>query len=324
MRVIGQAWSFLRARARGSNRFPPGLAVAVLVLVLVVLLMPLAWPWDGRLLKALENASHIPLFLVAMLAALSLIQPRIHWVNFWKLLAGGVGVAMGVEVVQAVTGRDPDVGDAFYSALGCWAAVLLWFSTHTARRGLILGAWLLCSLVLVPCVLPASLILADRAHARLSFPLMASFEGRSEIGRWWPNGVRLSRVTHQVTQGRHALRVSVPRAKTTYPGLFMADGVRDWRGYRQLCFDVYLSGGSERLIWVRADDRLGHPPYAERAQTQLSLMPGANRICLDLDTFLRTPEGRPLEAAHIVLWGLFFESAQSGDSLVLDHIRLSR
>lgn len=104
----------------------------------------------------------------------------------------------------------------------------------------------------------------------------------------------------------------------------MADGVRDWRGYRQLCFDLYLTGGSSRMIWPRADDRLGNPPYAERAQTQVSLVPGANSICLDIDTFLRTPDGRPLDPSHVVLWGLFFDSAQGGESVFLDHVRLTR
>lgn len=321
--MIGQAWRrWLLLRPRSDRS--PWLALGVIMVIVLLLLMPWSWPWDGRLLKSVENAAHTPLYLLASLAGLSLLRPRINWSNFGKLMAGGGGVAITMELVQGLTGRDPDIGDAFFSALGCGAAVLLWFSTHTARRGLILGAWALCGLFLMVVALPSALILADRVHARLSFPLLASFEGRSEIGRWWTHGVRVSRVTHQATHGRHALRVSVQRAKTSYPGLFMADGVRDWRGYRQLCLDVYLTGGSARMIWLRADDRLGNPPYAERAQTQVSLVPGANSICLDLDAFLRTPDGRPLEVSHMVLWGLFFDSVQGGESIFLDHVRLTR
>jgi hypothetical protein len=324
MAVSGQVWRRWAILSQSPSRLPPWLAVGVMGLVLLLLLMPLTWPWDGRLLKALENASHVPLYLVASLAGLTLLRPRITWSNLRKLLAAGVGLSIAVELLQALTGRDPDLGDAVYSVLGSWAAVLLWFSTHTARRVLILGAWALCGLVLLPVALPPAFILADRAHARFSFPLLASFEGRSEVGRWWSHGVRLTRVPNQATHARNALRVSVLRGKSSYPGLFMADGVRDWRGYRQLCFDLYLTGGSERALWVRADDRLGNPPYAERAQTQVNLLPGANSICLDLDSFLRTPDGRALDPSQIVLWGLFLDAPKGGESFFLDHVRLTR
>lgn len=322
--MSGQAWRRWLISPQAPRRWSPWSAAGVIVVVILLLLMPVSWPWDGRLLKSLENATHVPLGLAFSLAGLSMARPRINWSNLRKLLAGGVGLAVATEALQGLTGRDPDIVDALFSTLGCWFGVLLWFSTHTSRRGLILGAWALCGLTLVAVALPSALILADRVHARLSFPLLASFEGRSEVGRWWTHGVRVSRVSHQATQGRHALRVSVQRAKTGYPGLFMADGVRDWRGYRQLCFDLYLTGGSARMIWLRADDRLGNPPYAERAQAQVSLVPGANSICLDLDSFLRTPAGRPLDLSHIVLWGLFFDSAQGGESIFLDHVRLAR
>ena len=99
---------------------------------------------------------------------------------------------------------------------------------------------------------------------------------------------------------------------------------RDWTGFHQLCFDLYLTGGEERSIWVRADDQPGYPPYADRAQSLVSLSPGANSICLDLDTFLVTPGGRALDRTRIMRWGMFYETAGTEGSFFLDHVRLVR
>lgn len=308
----------------GRARLQAAAALVVVLGVVLLLVVPLPLPWDGRLMQALEKASHVPLFMAGTGAVLWLIRPRITWDNLWRLLGVVAAVAVGSEVLQAFTRRDPGVWDALFSALGGGMAVLLWYSFHTERRGLIMGAWVLCALLGLTVVVPPVLVLADRAHAHLSFPLLASFEGRSEVGRWWSHAGRLSRVPAQATHGNHALRVALNRARARYPGLFMTDGPRDWSGYRQLCFDLYLTGGMERSLWVRADDRLGNPPYEARAQTQVTLVPGANSICLDLDSFLRTPDGHSLDQRHIVRWGMFFDTAQGGESFFLDHIRLTR
>ena len=320
----GTIWKRLRQLASGTHPHRRWIACAVLALLALSLMMPLALPWDGRLMEAVESAAHFPIFLVAAWSVLLLLQPRVNWPTLRYLAAGVVLAVCLVEVLQYFTHRDPDWRDAVYGCLGGWTGLLLWFSLHSARRLLILGAWLLALLFALPTVVPAMLILADRAHARLSFPLLTSFEGRSEVGRWWSHDCRLSRVNAQVTHGQTSLRVALHKPRATYPGLFMTDGVRDWSGYRQLCFDLYLTGGSERAIWLRADDRVGNPTYEDRAQTLITLVPGANSICLDLDAFLVTPSGRPLLRQHIVQWGLFFDAAQGGESFFLDHIRLMR
>lgn len=320
----GTIWKGLRQLASGTSFHRRWSAVVLLVFLLLMLLIPLSLPWDGRLMEAVENAAHFPVFLLGALAALVLLRPRINWTTLRFLAAGVVVTVSAVEVLQYFTHRDPDWRDAIYGMLGGWSGVLLWYSLHSARRVLILGAWTMCLLFTLPIVVPPMLILADRAHARLSFPLLASFEGRSEVGRWWSHACRLSRVNAQVTHGQKSLRVALYKPRVNYPGLFMTDGVRDWTGYRQLCFDLYLTGGAERSIWLRADDRTGNPPYQERAQTLIALVPGANSICLDLDSFLVTPSGRSLQRNHIVQWGLFFDSAQGGESFFLDHVRLMR
>jgi hypothetical protein len=299
-------------------------ASALIVAVVSLLILPLSLPFDGRLMRAAETAAHFPLFLILFWAWATLAGPGRTWPAFRRSLAGVALASVILELLQILTHRDPDLMDALFSILGGWSAVLLWYSLHTWHRLLAMGARALVLLLAVAACVPSLLILADRAYAHASFPLLASFEGRSEIGRWWENECRLSRVAMQNTHGKKALRVAVARPCRAYPGLFMTDVYRDWSAYRQLCFDLYLTGSSERALWVRADDRSDYPPYGDRAQTLITLVPGANSICLDLDSFLVTPGGRSMNRSRVMSWGMFFESAQGGETFFIDNIRLVR
>lgn len=313
----------LRRRwAAGASRL--FFACVVLMAIAALLVLPFPHPFDGRLIKAMETAAHFPLFAAGFFAWSLLVQPRRNWPALRLLLVGVALVAIAFELLQALTGRDPDALDALFSSLGGWAAVLWWYSTHTYHRLLALGARAMALLMGLAVGVPSSLIVADRIYARASFPLLASFEGRSEVGRWWEDECDISRVEQQATHGRYALRVALAKSPRSYPGLFMSDLPRDWTGYRQLCFDLYLTGGSERALWIRADDQPGYPPYGDRAQTLISLSPGPNSICLDLASFLATPSGRPLDRAQIMRWGMFFEAPLGGESFFLDHVRLVR
>ena len=311
-------------RWRPDFAWPTWVAGAVVGAVIGSLLWPIHLPFDGRLIKAMETAAHFPLFFGGVMAWLFLTKPVPSWPGLRLLGVGVMLSAVALELAQLLTHRDPNLLDTFFSTLGGWSAVLIWYSLHTRRRGLILGAWSLCALLALLVGLPSLLILADRAHAHLTFPLLASFEGRSELGRWWGDDCRLARVKAQSTHGEYAMRVALARPRTSYPGVFMTDGHRDWSGHRRLSFDVYLTGGSERILWVRVDDRRDYPPYGDRAQTMVNLVPGANSVSLDLDTLLQTPGGRPLDRTQIRRWGMFFEDAQGGESFFLDHVRLTR
>lgn len=298
--------------------------LAVLIAVVALFVLPIPLPFDGRLIKALETAAHYPLFLGGVLAWCFLFRPAPTWPALRLSLAGVTVVAIVLELVQALAHRDPNLEDTFFSALGGWSALLVWYSLHTTRRWFSLGAWCLCLLLGLLTCLPPALILADRAYAYAAFPLLASFEGRSEVGRWWGHECRLTRVNAQYTHGRYALRVALDKPRSAYPGLFMTDGRLDWRGYNRLCMDIYLTGGSECTLWLRADDQRRNPDYHDRAQTMINLTPGANSICLELDSFLRTPSGRALDRSHLTRWGLFFDAPRGGESIFLDQIRLAR
>jgi len=301
------------------------LAVATSALfVLLLLVVPTPWSVDGRLSRAILSAAHFPLFALVGSAAMLLMPAPNRRIRRRRALLVSAALAVGVEILQALTGREPGLRDGLTSTAGATAAIFLWASWWSGSRlSIAVARGVALVLALLACV-PTGLVLADRVQARLSYPVIASFEGRSELGRWWGHYARLGRVTSQATHGRHALRAVIFKSRGAYPGLFMTDGPRDWGEYGRLCFDVYLVGNAERSIWVRVDDRADYPPYDDRAQTMVTLVPGPNSVCLDLASLLRTPSGRALNRQSIRRWGLFFDDAQGGETFFLDHIRLSR
>ena len=305
-----------------ARRVSPRTWIAVAaVCALMALVLPATWSYSGRLFYAAGAAAGFPLFFAVGLAVM-LWMPGSRSLRFRRSALAVSLLAVAVECLQAVTGRDPRWMHGLVLVVGGVAGILWEEGSHSARRWRFLATRGLVLLLALLAGLPVALVMADRSQAYLSFPLLSSFEGRSEVGRWWSHNCRMGRVASQATHGRHALRVVVLKSRSRYPGLFMNDVPRDWSGYPRLCLDVYLAGSAERALWIRADDRPGYPPYDDRAQTMIYLSPGANSVCLDLASFLVTPSGRPLDRTHIARWGLFLDDARGGETLFLDHIRL--
>lgn len=310
--------------ARSSHAARRSFCALTLLAVALMLLCPVPFRTEGRLFSAVENLAHFPLFFALTWALEELLPAR--WRGGWHRWPAALVVLLAglFEAGQWFTGRDPGLADASMAIAGGWAAIAWRIRCETIRRSAALLAYGFALVLAVAALTPATRVLVDRAQARLAFPLLSSFETRLEIGRWWSHGVRLSRVTQQATEGRHALRIAVGRSRVTYPGIFLSDLPRDWGGYREICFDIFLAAGAPRTLWVRADDRADYPPYDDRAQTAIVLTPGPNRVALDMTTFLRTPHGRPLEFERIRRFGIFLDQHDGSETLFLDHVRLRR
>lgn len=292
------------------------------VLSCVGLLLPLPWTIRDRLWHALEDLAHFPLFALIAMALWLWLNPLSRTRRFWSALSLSVLLAVGVELLQRYTHRDPSIEDVAMSALGALAGVLLMDSFIGLRR-----PWRVverCGVfaLLVLALIPVSSVVFDRARSRAEFPLIASFERRSEWGRWSVRDAQMERVRNHATEGKYALRFTVVSEPGPYPAAFMTDGIGNWEGYSELCLDIFLPGASNLVLWLRADDEEDYLRYADRAQIAVLLEPGENRVCVELSEFLRTPSARELRRDHLKRLGLFLNEPEGGEVLFVDNIRL--
>ena len=222
-------------------------------------------------------------------------------------------VLAGTECLQPFWGRLASVADFSYAALGITAGLLL---TRTPKMKA--AFLLLCVLALIP---PGS-VLWDQCSARSSFPRLGSFESPLEKGRWTLNGVSMNRVSSHSTHRRFSAEIRVNVSDFQYPGLFLEDMPRDWRGADALLFDIFWPANVAREVCVRIDDQKGNPSYANRFQKSFVLQPGMNRIRIDCEEFGRTSGGAMMDLSHVMRMGLFYFNAEKDEVFYMDNVRL--
>ena len=292
------------------------------LLCFILLLLPLPENHGDRFLVYLQDFAHFPLFALMAWLLLFLLRGK----NIAPLRCGFLVVAatflagLLAEFIQPFVGRTAGVRDVVLGLAGSVAAVCL--NAALRSRGVVARMLLVvvALLLTVVAVFPLILINWDRQAAHRDFPLLASFESRTELSRWSVNGCKVSRVSDRATHGNWALKIEVDNPDN-YPGLFESDSMRNITGIKQLCFDVFVPGETPVKIWLRMDDRI-NPAYSDRFQDLRTLFPGTNTLCIERGTLGATPSGRPLDLGRILSWGIFFDQAKPGETLYLDNVRV--
>lgn len=280
---------------------------AAALLILLVLICPVPQSVYNRLTLALSDFLHFPLALLL----------------FWIVRGMGSSrgpaavivlvVLAGIECLQPFWGRSASAADFSYAALGIIAALLL-----TRAPKMKAAFLLLCVLAL----LPACSVLWDQCAARRAFPRLGSFECLLEKGRWTLNGVSMNRVSSHNTHRRFSAEIRVSESDFPYPGLFLEDMPRDWRGAEALLFDIFWPAGVSREVCVRIDDQKGNPSYANRFQKSFVLQPGMNRIRIDCEEFGWTSGGAMMNLSRVMRMGLFYFNAEKDEVFYMDNVRL--
>ena len=296
--------------------------VVLLLLCFALLFIPGPETRGDRLLVYLQDFTHFPLFAVVAFLLLALFRrsPLSVIRRAFVIVLLTVLVGVTAEFIQPFVGRTAGVRDVVLGLAGSVATVCLsmaFQSRAIVARVLLVAISLLLA---VAAVFPLIIIILDRQAARRDFPLLASFESRTELGRWSVNGCRVSRVPDHTTHGQWALKIEVENPDN-YPGLFESDSLRNLSGIQQLCFDIFVPGDAPLKIWLRMDDRL-NPVYSDRFQDLRTLFPGTNTICVERGALGSTPSGRPLNLGRILSWGIFFDQAKPGETLYLDNVRV--
>jgi VanZ family protein len=276
-----------------------GILSLILAALLVVIYMP-EMSYHSRTMARLHNFAHMPLFtLVAILLAAiwpgGLFRdgrPRpLPMLRLWlvALLAGGL-----VELMQARTGRIPELFDVLSDGAGALAGLLLVMARVSGRwRMALASVALLAGLFAYPSAISAW----DESWARYQFPLIADMEGRFQADRFGGAYSQRRRIVDPEDPANHLLEVRFFPA--LYPRFSLRDLPRDWSSFAGFSFTAINPGPDPFFLMVRVDDIHHDNRPADRYLLRLTLQPGRHRIQVPLDAVTTAPDSRPMDMTAI-------------------------
>jgi VanZ family protein len=252
-----------RAAAPAERRHRQIVVIAgsFLVFALTALLVPL--PFRNRAWEEIADLLHIPAF--GMINYLALTIVTYHFPSRWRvpLLVTGAVIALGagIEVMQGILSRNASLGDVLRNALGASAALLIHQSMrleYPRRLGWSLRSF--AALFIAAGVLPPGLALLDMYAQHRQFPVIASFNSRAELQRWYIGSAQVNVRLLPWPGGRSTARVTFLPGE--YPAVRLMHMHRDWTQHEALVTELTHSpeSKSERvLVQVRISKQKIHP-----------------------------------------------------------------
>ncbi len=269
-------------------------------------------PDKTRFWDTFFDTGHAPLFGLAALVIRSLLASEAHLAGVWRTsaVAFGVAVAAGAatEVVQLfLPSRDASLIDLARDAAGAGAFLLIWSlylawrrpgtapTTASGRAGIAVVA----ALALLAAGGPLLFTTAAYAGRNRAFPLVFPADGA-----WWQEpfvstrGATLSPAPALPGHGNGPwVRLDLKPGR--YSGLELVEPCPDWRNRTRLVFTIVSDLNAPLNLELRIHDRGHNRRFADRFNRTLTIVPGLNRVTVDLDDVRRAPGRRQMDLARI-------------------------
>ncbi len=170
------------------------------------------------------------------------------------------------------------------------------------------------------CVL-ISILLSCRSSVPQDRVLF-DFESDGELDRFhWKCHTLFSLSEEHATRGTSSLKLEL--FPSDFPGLSPMLEDNDWRGFKQLAFDVFNTEEEAIQITVRMDDTAGFPNYEDRYNKIFNLKPGQNTVVIPFETLVTSGTQRRLDLKRIYRLLVFMGYPKKRIVLYMDHFRLS-
>jgi hypothetical protein len=247
--------------------------------------------------RTIENAGHVPLFVLVTLACLVVLRRDFGFEGArLYAIAGLIGVGAGFlsEVIQRPLRRDASWEDVFADAIGvaCALAFYAFFDRktqmHRAVRFASLAIAVTCTLVYT-----APLVRMTRAylHRNAQFPVLADFRSSTEL--FWIVGYGINRA-----KVGDALEVEFQADE--FPGASLHEPVADWSQYQTLVLDVENPDSLDLRLAVRVHDWRHNKRFVDRFNRTFDLRAGERReIRIPLEDIRHGPRNRLIDMRHI-------------------------
>jgi len=278
-------------------------------------------------ISSILDFGHIPLFMV--------ITAMVLWVLDWRswpvtslknyILAGAIAIVLSLftEIFQQfVPGRSFEMRDIASNLVGSTVFLLIFYQyKRHMQQGCRLAIIGVACLLLLCAGIPVLTSFVEELRTKRDFPLLASFETRWEMKRWISEG-SFDRSTLHATHGKRSLQVNLTPGM--YPGASFINPRFTWQDYYSLCFDAFLEGEDPLSITVRINDLLHNDQFEDRYNKTFTLMPGSNRIIIDLSEVQHAPKGRLMDMDHIAILCIFSYKLKEPRTVYFDNFRLEK
>jgi len=279
------------------------------------------------LIDKIINFGHVPLFMV--------VAAMVLWILDWKnwpltslmnyILTGLISCILSfiTEVLQQITpGRSFELNDIIHDIMGCTIFLLLIYQyRRNVQKKTSLVLSLTAVLLLILAAMPFIIVSLDEIRAGRDFPLLASFETDSELGRWKIEE-KFERTPLYSTHRQHALRVDL--SPGLYPGVSLNYPPRNWKGYDTLTFDAFLEGADPLALTVRINDLAHNEEYEDRYNRTFTLQSGPNQLSISLSEVEHAPKGRLMDMEHISILCIFSYKLKEPRTVYFDNFRLEK
>jgi VanZ family protein len=309
-------------------------ALLALLILCVIFLEP---PASTLFWEVFFDSGHAPLFGVVSLILLLLctsarnLFPVLYQWRYWIAASSGLVLGFGTETVQALVGRDAEMGDVLHDAVGIVAflAAALTFDPSFAinRSALFRMVTRIAAVALLGTVIYPPITCGIGSWQRdRSFPTLVSFD-RIYGDRYL---FKIDAVCvpgdppEQWTEG-HSSRVGrITFLPSIYSTLVLRETVPDWRSYDSLALNFFSPAGHRFKLAVRVEDWLSRSDYSNRYNQLFEIGPGLTRLRIPLEAIARGPVSRKLDLDHITELAIFAPGVTDTFTVFVDSIRLIR
>ncbi|MDO8835113.1 MAG: VanZ family protein [Vicinamibacterales bacterium] len=269
-------------------------------------------PEKTRFWDTFFNTGHAPLFGLAALVIRSLLASEAHLAGVWRTSAVAFGVALAAgaatELIQVfLPSRDASLIDLARDAAGAgaflmlWSLYLAWRRPGTAPTTAAGRAGIAAVAVLALLAAGGHLLFTTAAYAgrNRAFPLLFPADGA-----WWQEpfvstrGASLSPAPAFSGHGDGPW-VRLDLRPGRYSGLELVEPFPDWRNRTRLVFAIVSEMKAPLNLELRVHDRDHNRRFADRFNRTLTIVPGENRIIVNLDDVRQSPGRRQMDLARI-------------------------
>lgn len=301
------------------------IANLILWLIVVWTLTSLHLPGNSLFINALQNSGHGAVFFIVSAVALWSLRAKKRntplRVTLCLVLILLVGV--GIEVVQAFSGRGISMLDLLLNAGGTCTAYSIFLAIHSKRQTIKISAYLMAIILTSWCFHQPAEYLTATIFAK-PLPILADFERVGSMAKVQPDNTTLNEGNHaSIWPANSSRSLKVDFHPGRWPSVRFLEPYPEWVEYSQFTFQVMNTTQRVLPIRIRVDDASIEYPDRSFMIAKRNLMPGLNHVSVSLEELAIDARGGSSPSFKQISQFLFFLPNNEFDvTLVFDEIVL--